>query len=117
MVSSLCERVLKLNSAVAYVAVLDSSNTLLEFASRNGPPTKIPEQIVREFVSIAPLVILGSVGRLQESCGDTRSVVIRYQNSLTIIYQRKLNFVVVLFDSDVDQRAVEEIGEEVEQIE
>ena len=79
--------------------------------------TEIPKQTVREFVSIAPLVILGSVGRLQESCGDVQSVVIRYQKSLTIIYQRKLNFVVVLFDSDVGQHAVEEIGEEVERIE
>lgn len=112
---NLCEQIFRLKREVVHVAVLDKNNSLLEFKSRDGLST-VSTQTMREFVSISPIIILGSAERLRDECGDVQQAVIRFKQGLLILYPLKQNFVVVLLDSNSDLAAVDEIGKELERI-
>jgi len=106
---SLSDSIFGLNEAISYVAVLNKSDCLLESSSKGSGIDAIPIEIWKEFVSFGPLIALGSLERLEPFSGDLEFLITRYERHLLAICNRQNLFVVLVFDSKAEIRAVEGI--------
>jgi hypothetical protein len=108
----LSEVIFRLDSSVSYVAVLDSSNTILECGFRHKTDTNVPDDLMRKFVSIAPLLILGSVDRLCEFYGNLKYITARFNDRTIAVYEVNGRIIFVILDK-YDVRLLENIHETI----
>lgn len=108
-VADLSDSIFSMNEAIRYVAVLDSSNRLLESGSKKSSLREIPVELLREFVSFGPLIALGDMERLHPFSGRLEYVVTRYEKHFVVICNLQNHFVVLVLDSKVEIRVVEDI--------
>jgi hypothetical protein len=106
---SLSDSIFDLNEAIRYVAVLDSSNCLLESRSKDSGINGIPIERWREFVSFGPLMVLGSMERLEPHSGRLEFLVARYEKHLLAICHLQNHFVVLALDSKTEIQVAESI--------
>ncbi|HYW00382.1 MAG TPA: hypothetical protein VE862_02870 [Candidatus Acidoferrum sp.] len=106
----LSEAIFKLDSSVSYVAVLDSSNTILECGFRHKSKNDAPDDLMRKFVSISPFLMLGSIDRLREFYGNVNYIIARFNDRTAALYEANGCIVFLILDK-YDIRLVEKIRE------
>ena len=91
------------------MAIIDYCNTTVE--CKGHGTTELSLENFRSFVSIGPLLVLGSMAcKLQSSCGRLGYVIGRFENALVAIYQLHKLMVVVVADSTFLVQRFEEIS-------
>jgi hypothetical protein len=108
----LSEVIFKLDSSVSYVAVLDSSNTILECGFRHKVGTDVPDDLMRKFISIAPFLMLGSVDRLREFYGNLKYITARFNDRTIALYEINGRIIFLILDK-YDVRLLETIRETI----
>jgi len=96
-VRSQADLILEANRAIQYVAAIDYSNKVIESKSRDTLSLALPQEVVREFVSIGPLLVMGALGhKLETSCGCLGFVVGRFEKAQVMIYQLRTEMIVLV---------------------
>jgi len=96
-VRSQADLILEANRAIQYVAAIDYSNKVIESKSRDTLSLALPQEKVREFVSIGPLLVMGALGhKLETSCGCLSFVVGRFAKAQVVIYQLRTEMIVLV---------------------
>ncbi len=78
---------------IRYVAVVESFRTV-GFKQREGLTLNTPNEIIRNYVSIMPPILIDSVAKLTPYLGEVELVSVRYAKVLHV-YFRRANFVAV----------------------
>ena len=113
---SRAESILQLDPAIRYVSIIDYSNTTIECKGKRG--FQLSLETFRSFVSIGPLLALGSMAcKLESSCGRLRYLVGRFENALVAIYQLRSLIVVVVLDSAYPVQRLDEFASLLKQME
>jgi len=100
-----------LDPAIRYVAIIDKSNTLVECKGQGTFFLLLSLETWVDFVSIGPLLTLGSMGnKLESSCGRLGYVIGRFKKALVIIYQLRSFMVVAVMDAIVQVQQLEKIA-------
>jgi len=90
--------ILQLDPAIRYVAIIDYSNTTIEYKGQGRFQLSLEK--FRSFLSIGPLLALGSMAcKLEPSCGRLRYLVGCFENALVAIYQLNSLIAVIVVDS------------------
>ena len=106
----LSDAILRLNGAIRYVAVLDSSNNLLEFKSREEGSNLTLGDAMKDFISIGPLIMLGAVERLRPFYGGVKYIATRLKECLLIVYETANRYVVLILEPAVNTQLADQIG-------
>lgn len=109
-VKRLSEEIIRLDERIQYAAILDQSNMLLESKERGGVTSELTAKAIKEFVSITPLVMLGSANRLQPYFGDIEYIATKYEDRIMVIYQLPALFVVLILQEGTEPQIVETIA-------
>jgi len=113
---SRADLILQLDPAIRQVAIIENTNKVIECKSDTSSLPLSPETL-KDFASIGPLLVLGSMGsKLKSSCGRLSYVTGRFENALVTIYQLPNHMVVVVMDKIVQNRRLEEIASLLKQI-
>jgi hypothetical protein len=92
----------KTEPTIRYVAVIENFRTV-GFKQREGLTLNTPTEIVRNYVSIMPPIMIDSVAKLSTYLGEVEFVSVRYAKVLHV-YFRRANFVVVAsFDPGISE--------------
>jgi len=78
-IESIVDDLLKIDKKVRYVAMADEEFRLLASRMREGRTTMTPDQVLREFMSVVPPVIIRGAQRLHEFVGPLKGMQIRYE--------------------------------------
>jgi hypothetical protein len=101
---SLRELILRLDDSVSYVAVLDECNAIVECSFRDDAHAEVPSELMRKFVSLTPLIILGSVDRLREFYGNVNFVTARLGDHIIAFFEVKDQIIfLILGTSDFER--------------
>jgi len=92
----------KADQAVRYVAIVDSEYHVLISSQREGVPSYATDEIVRNFMSIVPEIILESVEKLFPFLGEVSGVTAHYGKALVIFYRFGKLIVVISFQTGVE---------------
>ena len=115
---SLADSIFELNQAIRYVAILDSSNTVIECKGQATITLPLSPETLAEFVAIGPLLVLGAFGhKLESSCGRIGYAAGRFEKALVVIYQLSSHMVVLVMDSIVSTQELGEIASLLEKME
>ena len=112
-VKNISDSIFFMHEAIRYVAVLDSSNRLLESGHNKSSLREIPVELLKEFVSFGPLIALGAMERLQPFSGRLEYVVTNYEKHFAVICNLQHHIVVLLLDSKVNIGVIENICNKV----
>jgi len=110
--SRLRELILGLDDSVSYVAVLDGTNAIVECGFRDGAHAEVPSEAMRKFVSLTPLIILGSVDRLREFYGNVSYVTARLSDHMIAFFEVEGQIIFLILDTS-DFERVERIRETI----
>jgi len=75
----LAEEVLKKDSRIRYVAIVDRQFNVLVSQMREGVASLTPADSDRNFVQLMPPIILDAVEKLAPLLGSVESVTVRYE--------------------------------------
>ena len=96
------QEMFKTEPTIRYVAVIENFRTV-GFKQREGLTLNTPTEIVRNYVSIMPPIMIDSVAKLSTYLGEVEFVSVRYAKVLHV-YFRRANFVVVAsFDPGISE--------------
>jgi len=110
VIKSRADLVLQFNPAIRYVAIIDFSNKVIECKEQDTFSLALSPETLRDFVSIAPLLVMGALGhKLESSCGRLGFVVGRFEKALVAIYQLHSGMV-VLVTSIIEMKQLHEIA-------
>jgi hypothetical protein len=102
--TDIVQKLFELDDSISYVAVLEGSNTILECRFRDEAKAESSGRIMKEFVSISPLVMLGTVGRLREVFGNATYLMVKFEGQLVAICEVKNLIVLFVLDgTDADR--------------
>ena len=110
--SRLRELILGMDDSISYVAVLDDCNAIVECGFRDGDHAEVPIQLMRKFVSLTPLIILGSVDRLREFYGDVNFVMAKLSGHSIVFFEAKDRIIFLILGTPDFQR-VESIRQNI----
>jgi len=117
-VKSLADSIFQLNQAIRYVAILDSSNTVIECKGQATITLPLSPETLADFVAIGPLLVLGAFGhKLESSCGRIGYAAGRFEKALVVIYQLSSHMVVLVMDTTVSTQQLDEIASLLEKME
>jgi len=117
-IMSLADSILQLNQAIRYVAILDTSNTVIECKGQGTFSLPLSPETLADFVAIGPLLVLGALGHnLEPSCGRLDYTIGRFEKALVVIYQLRSHMVVLVMDSIVNTQQLEEIATTLKKME
>lgn len=93
------------------MAVLDSSNTVIECKRHATVTLPLSQETLTDFVAIEPILVLGAFGHnLESSCGRIGYVAGRFEKALVVIYQLSSHMIVLVMDSIVTTQKLGEIA-------
>ena len=104
------QEMFKTEPKIRYVAVIENFR-IVGYKQREGLTLNTPTEIIRNYVSIMPPIMIDSVAKLSPYLGEAEFVIVRYAKVLHV-YFRKGNFVVVAsFDPDISESLFAKITE------
>ena len=89
------EEMLRINTAIRYVAVVDNEYNLLASSQRPGTPSFTTPETDRNFMSIIPSIIVEAVDKLRPFLGAMEAVEVRYKKAL-LTFHRAGNMIAIL---------------------
>jgi hypothetical protein len=93
------------------VAILDSSNTVIECKRQATFTLPVSQETLTDFVAIEPVLVLGAFGhKLESSCGRIGYAAGRFEKALVVIYRLSSHMVVLVMDSIVSTQQLDEIA-------
>ena len=110
-IKSRADLILQLSRAIRYVAIIDYGNKVIECKVQEAFSLPLSRERMRDFVSIVPLLVMGALGhKLESSCGRIGFVVGRFEKALLVIFQLRMDMVVLLMDLGVDMKQLDEVA-------
>jgi hypothetical protein len=107
-----------LDPAIRYVAIIDSSNTIIECKGQGAPSLPLSIEKLVDFASIGPLLIMATIGnKLESSCGRLGYAIASFENALVIIYQLHNLMVVIVTDPTMQIQQIRQIGNSLAKME
>ena len=104
------QEMFKTEPKIRYVAVIENFR-IVGYKQREGLTLNTPTEIIRNYVSIMPPIMIDSVAKLSPYLGEAEFVIVRYTKVLHV-YFRKGNIVVVAsFDPDISESLFAKITE------
>ena len=108
---SLADLIFQLSQAIWYVAILDSSNAVIECKGQATFAPPLSPETLTDFVELGPLLVLGAFGhKLEPSCGRIGYAAGRFEKALVVIYQLSSHMVVLVMDSIASTQQLDEIA-------
>ena len=102
--------ILQFDPAIRYAAIIDNDNTIVECKGQGTAPLPLSLERWRDFLTIEPNLILGSMGTKLQPLGRLGYVIGRFENALVTIYQLHSCVVAIVLDPTVQIQLLEEIG-------
>lgn len=106
--TDIISKLFELDESISYVAVLDSSNSLLGCRFRGEAKAETSGRIMKQFASISPLVMLGTVDRLSEVFGNAAYLMVRFEEQVVAICEVE-NLVALFVLDGTDASLVDKI--------
>ena len=115
---SLSDSILRLNQAIRYVAILDTSNTVIECKGQGTSSLPLPPETLAHFVAIGPLLVLGAFSHnLESSWGRLTYTTGRFEKALVIIYKLCTHEILLVMDPIVNAQQLDEIATTLKKME
>lgn len=111
------ENIFKLDKRIRYVAILNHHYDLLESRMREGISSLTPAQTDRDFMTIAPPLMMDAAEKLRPFCGNVRRVTVRYDRVLLVLYRTAVHLVMLSLEPQVEQALLDRIGYSVRKLE
>lgn len=116
-IKEVVENIFGLDRRIRYVAILNHQYDLLESRMREGIPSLTPAQTDRDFMSIAPKLMVDAAEKLRPFCGAIRRVTIRYDRVLLVFYRTTAHLVILSLEPQADEKLLDKTGESVRKLE
>jgi len=94
-VEKFADEVLKSDSRIRYVGIIDNQLNVLVSRMREGVQSLTSDEADRHYMQIAPNILIDVAEKLIPVTGRVESVTIRYEK-LFMVYFRLVNFTIVL---------------------
>jgi hypothetical protein len=110
-VETFIREMLQAESAVRYIAIVDTEYRVLASKQREGSPSYMREEETRDFASIVPEIIVEAVEKLTPFLGKVGGVTAHYEKALVIFYRFEQLIVLMSFEPKVNTPFYDEITE------
>lgn len=107
---SRADLILQLHPAIRHVAIIDSSNTVVDCKGTETFSLPLSREQMRQFVDIQPLIILAATECKLQPCGRVKFLVALFEKALLVIYQLQNYMVVLVLDSVLDMESLKRIA-------
>ena len=97
------EKIFEREPQVVFVGMVGESDNVLrgDIEVREGVSLYYPKQYVREFVHLAPIMIMGTLEKLKPPLGQISSVLVRYEKRVLLFSHCEDMIVVIGLDASV----------------
>lgn len=95
------QEMLRVDSSIRYIAVVDTGYRVLVSKQREGVPSYTSDETARNFVSIVPQIIIEAVEKLSPFLGQVGGITAHYKKALVMFYRIGNLIVVISFQPEV----------------
>jgi len=101
-VEAFVQEMLKVDNAIRWISIADTDYHVLASKQREDVPSYAPDEMMQNFVSIVPEIILESVEKLSPFIGEVSGVTAHYAKALVIFYRFSNLIVIISFQKEVE---------------
>ena len=100
-VERFAEEVLKSDSRIRYVAVVDDEPRVLVSKMREGLQSLTSDAADRNYMQLAPSILIGIAEKLIPALGRVESVTIRYEKLFMVVFRLESLTIVLTFEPTI----------------
>lgn len=116
VVDALIGDILKVDSRIRFVGIVDYGFHLLGSKQREGVQSLVPEEIDRSFVTLIPPIISDAMHKLQQYLGNVRVVTVRYEKMIDLLVCCKNCIVVSSVEPQTETSTLDKIAESIRRL-